>query len=184
MWYVAGSAEPGIRFKEHSMKSYGLMVMLLALGLTTACNKEDYYGSSMAIEGGDALCSEGIDVASCEALAGCQPAYEDVESMDPVFASCISDPPIIVPEIVITPPDVPVPLPPEEPTVEEAYNGKCEDLDPKYLLVKNYSGKGQSKKVSKVKLCHQSSSSEHAIIVACPALKAHIKHEDYLGACK
>ncbi|MES2528705.1 MAG: hypothetical protein V4598_16595 [Bdellovibrionota bacterium] len=156
-----------------------LLFIPLTFLLTVACNKDDYYGTSLAIEGEDALCAEGKDVASCEALTGCQPAYEDVESAEPVFASCIADP-------VITPPDAPVPpvVVEEEPTVEEAYKGNCEDLDPKYLLVKNYSGNGQSKRISKVKLCHQTSSSEHAIIVACPALKSHIRHNDYLGACK
>lgn len=162
--------------------------MLLALALTSACNKDDYYGTSLAIEGPDSLCSGGSDVMSCEAIEGCQAAYEDVESVEPVFASCIANPP---PEVVVTPPEIvttPETLPPveveEEPTVQEAYDAKCENLDPKYLLVKNYSGKGQSKKVAKVKICHQSAKSEHAIIVACPALKAHVKHADYLGACK
>lgn len=180
------------------MKIHGPMVMLLALALTGACNKDDYYGTSMAIEGQDALCSAGSDAISCEAIEGCQAAFEDVESLEPVFASCIANPPLetlppivvttpetLPPEVVVTPPET---LPPvevvEEPTVKSAYDTKCENLDAKYLLVKNYSGKGQSKKVKKVKICHQTARSEHAIIVACPALKAHIKHADYLGACK
>lgn len=43
-----------------------------------------------------------------------------------------------------------------------------------------------SKVISKVKVCHHTgNSSAHTIIIACPALKAHIDHhEDYLGACK
>jgi hypothetical protein len=70
------------------------------------------------------------------------------------------------------------------PTVSEAYAAQCENLSEKYLLVKNISGEGKSQKTKKVKICHQSAKGEHAIIVACPALKAHRKHDDYLGACK
>ena len=58
--------------------------------------------------------------------------------------------------------------------------GDCSKLDEKYIFSKN---KGQIK----VKVCHSCSGESHAIVVACPALKAHVKHHDgadYLGACK
>ncbi len=163
------------------------MVMLVALALTSACNKDEYYGMTLEVEGQDALCSAGVDISSCQAISGCQPAYEDVESVEPVFASCIANPP--EPEVISTPTPGQNPPPvivqePEEPTVKEAYEGNCENLDAQYLLVKNYGNNGSSKRVKKVKLCHQTSNSEHAIIVACPALKAHIRHADYLGACE
>ena len=183
------------------MKRFGPMVMLLALALTSACNKDDYFGTSMEIEGLDAACGGGTDVSSCEAIQGCQAAFEDVESVEPVFASCIANPPA---EVIVEPPvaevvvPAPGPKPPvieevpevevevveEVPTIDEAFRAKCENLDEKYLLIKKYSDKGQSRRVKKVKICHQTKSSEHAIIVACPALKAHVRHSDYLGACK
>ncbi len=72
----------------------------------------------------------------------------------------------------------------EEEEIEEvvALNnaGDCSKLDEKYIFSKN---KGQIK----VKVCHSCSGESHAVVVACPALKAHIKHHDgadYLGACK
>lgn len=172
------------------MKTQGLMVMLVAFALTSACNKDEFYGVTLEVEGQDALCSGGSDISSCQAISGCQPAYEDVESVEPVFASCIANPP--EPEVIVAPtPGQNPPAPPavvveepEAPTVKEAYESNCEDLDAQYLLVKNYGNKGSNKRVKKVKLCHQTNSGEHAIIVACPALKAHIRHADYLGACE
>jgi hypothetical protein len=165
------------------MKTRAFQVTFFALLLIVSCNKEDYYGVSVAVEGIDAVCSAGVDVSSCEIIEGCQAAFEDVESVEPVFAACIANPP--EEEVIISPPE-----PGEEvdevevPTVSEVYANNCRELDEKYLYVKNYSGKGQSKKVKKVKLCHQTSDGEHVVIVACPALKAHRAHEDYLGACK
>ena len=180
------------------MKGRSLQVAFLAFMLIGACNKDEFYGTSVQIEGADAACSEGTDVASCEAISGCQVAYEDVESVEPVFASCIANPPeeeVIVNPPNTNPPPVTNPNPPvmnppvvieenEVPTVEEAYEAKCENLDDKYLLIKNYSGKGQSHRVKKVKVCHKSAKDEHAIIVAFPELKANKSHDDYLGACK
>lgn len=174
------------------MKASAFQVIFLGLILTTACNKEEFYGTSIEIEGADATCAAGTDVVSCEAIQGCQAAFEDVESVEPVFASCIANPP--PEEIIVTPPDSSDPLPPESdddvvvtpeiPTIDEAHANKCENLDEKYLLIKNYNIEGKSKRVKKVKVCHQTSSGQHAIIVACPALKAHRSHDDYLGACR
>ncbi len=172
------------------MKSRALMVTFLALMLITACNKEEYYGTSIAIEGADAACAAGTDISSCEAISGCQVALEDVESVEPVFAACIANPETGPEVVILDPPDNSDPNPPappvveEEPTIDEAYANKCENLDDKYFYIKNYSVEGKSQKSKKVKICHQTSKGEHAIIVACPALKAHRKHADYLGACK
>jgi hypothetical protein len=184
------------------MKSRALLVTVMALILTTACNKEEFYGTSVAIEGADSSCGAGTDISSCEAISGCQVALEDVESVEPVFAACIANPDTGPEVVILDPPDntdpnptvppaspvlpdLPAPEVVEEvPTIDEAYANKCANLAEKYFYVKNYSGEGGSKKSKKVKICHQSSKGEHAIIVACPALKAHRKHADYLGACK
>jgi hypothetical protein len=173
------------------MKSRAFQVTLLGLMLISACNKEEYFAKNVAVEGADAACSAGTDVASCEAITGCQVALEDVETMTPIFAACIANPPD--PELIPPSPtdsddekDPAVVVTDDEdkvPTVTEAYNSKCADLDDRYLLIRDYSGNGQSHRVKKVKLCHHSSEDKHAVIVACPSLKAHISHSDELGAC-
>ncbi|MBA2405102.1 MAG: hypothetical protein H0V66_10060 [Bdellovibrionales bacterium] len=75
---------------------------------------------------------------------------------------------------------------PPEPTIEEAYKSKCENLDAKYLWTKKEVTKKGTKTTKKVKICHQTGNNEaHTIVIACPALKAHIKHhDDYLGVCE
>ena len=90
--------------------------------------------------------------------------------------------PILPPASPIEPIDPVVDLPDEEIPVEDYVNanGKCSNLDEKYLLRK---GKGQPK----VLVCHSTSSSAVTISVACPALKAHTAHHDgrdVLGVCK
>ena len=158
---------------------------VLAILLVTACNKEDYFGKSLVVQGADATCSAGTDIASCEAITGCQVAYEDVESVDPVFAACIANPPADIPSDTPADPSAGSDTSDTDPpTVSEAYASKCEDLDDKYLYIKEYSGQGKNVHMKKVKVCHQTAQDEHAIIVACPALKAHRSHNDYLGACK
>ncbi len=168
--------------------------VLTAFVLVIACNKEDYYGKSLVVEGADAACAEGIDIVSCEAISGCQAAYEDVESVTPVFASCIANPGApavpVSPPIATLPPE-PVPVTPvvvteDPPTIKEVYDGKCQNLEAKYVLSKTYSGDGLVRNVKKVKVCHNTGNgSSHTIIIACPALKAHIKHhDDEIGACE
>ncbi|MFL5782955.1 MAG: hypothetical protein ACJ76H_00015 [Bacteriovoracaceae bacterium] len=178
-----------------------LTLAVLSLSLILSCNKEDYFGKSLAVEGADAKCSAGTDLASCEAITGCQVAYEDVEAVNPVFAACIANPPQPGDEVPATDSgsmssagsnsgsnsgsSSDVPDEDKVPTVSDAYNSNCQNLPAGDYYSKNYSSdNGQSVKVKKVKVCHQTSHGEHAIIVACPALKAHKKHIDYLGACK
>jgi hypothetical protein len=73
----------------------------------------------------------------------------------------------------------------EVPTLDEAFKSKCKNLDPKYLWTKNEVTKSGTKTTSKVKVCHQTgNASFHTIVIACPALKAHVKHDDYLGICE
>ena len=71
------------------------------------------------------------------------------------------------------------------PNIEETVATKCENLDPKYLWTKKIIQGNKESKVSRVKVCHQTSNNDaHTILIACPALKAHIKHhDDYIGAC-
>jgi hypothetical protein len=72
------------------------------------------------------------------------------------------------------------------PTIEEAYDAKCSNLAPEYLWVKKEVSKKGTKITSKVKICHHTgNNSSHVIVIACQALKPHIKHhDDYLGACE
>ena len=65
--------------------------------------------------------------------------------------------------------------------------GSCKGFDLKDLLVKKEIEKknGSVKIIAKAKVCHHSKHDAHSIIIACPAVKAHVKnHGDYLGACK
>jgi hypothetical protein len=188
-----------------------LTLAVLSLSLVLSCNKEDYFGKSLVVEGADAQCAAGTDVASCQAISGCQVAYEDVEAVTPVFAACIANPPQPGDEPAADPgsssgsmssggsssgsmssagsnsgsnSSTDVPDEDKVPTLKEAYDSKCSNLSAQYVYSKDYNNNGQHVKVKKVKVCHQSSQDEHAIIVACPALKGHIPHNDYLGACK
>ena len=77
-----------------------------------------------------------------------------------------------------------VPAMPPLSVIEQAVLTSCQSLDPKYLWTKKEVSKNGTKTTSKVKLCHQTSSGKPVtIVVACPALKAHISHADYLGVC-
>ena len=82
----------------------------------------------------------------------------------------------------------PAPQPEPIPTLEDALANKCQNMSSEYLWEKVEMKKGKIiGKTSKVKVCHSTGNgSAHTIVIACPALKAHIKHkqaEDYLGAC-
>jgi hypothetical protein len=71
------------------------------------------------------------------------------------------------------------------PTLEEAWASKCSNLDERYLWVKKIVDKDRTQVIKKVKVCHMSGNgSSHTIVIACPALKAHISHQDSLGVCK
>lgn len=71
------------------------------------------------------------------------------------------------------------------PTLEEALASKCSNLDERYLWIKKIVDKDRTQVIKKVKVCHMTGSgSSHTIIIACPALKAHVPHEDTLGVCK
>jgi hypothetical protein len=121
-----------------------------------------------------------------------EPAKEPVKAPEAPVKEPVKAPEAPVKEPVKAP-EAPVNEPvkaPEAPVVvaeEEAEEvaslenaGDCSKLDEKYIFSKE---KGQIK----VKVCHSCSTGSHAIIVACPALKAHVKHQkgqDYLGACK
>jgi hypothetical protein len=188
-------------------------VSLLSLVLISACNPDDYFDVNTLIEGADAVCSQAKDLATCQMLPMCQPAYEDVETEleEPIFAACIANPP--APDDGTTTTDdgsstddgsnptdddgtisddgstdeVP-------PTIDDVIANGCDKLDPQYLYVKKITEKkssGGSKKTSvkrqvKVKICHQTGNLDsHTIIIACPAVKSHKEHhDDYVGACE
>lgn len=73
------------------------------------------------------------------------------------------------------------------PTLQEAYDARCE-IDSQYLWIKHEMKKRKIiNTIKKVKVCHYTGNmSAHTIVIACPALKAHLKHGvegDYIGAC-
>jgi hypothetical protein len=71
------------------------------------------------------------------------------------------------------------------PTLEEAWASKCQNLDERYLWVKKIVDKDRTQVIKKVKVCHMTGNgSNHTIVIACPALKGHIPHQDTLGICK
>lgn len=171
--------------------------------LVTACNPEEYYPVEELIEGADAYCAEAKDLHSCQQMADiCQPAYEPLELdlNEPVFAHCVANPDMWNP--IYETPDAgtdpvtdpgtdpvvePEPEPAPAPTLGEVVDSKCEGLDPQYLWVmKEIKKKKVIRTTKKVKVCHYTGNSQaHTIIIACPAVRAHVKHhEDYIGACE
>lgn len=176
-------------------------LILTCCVLITACNQEEFFPTEEFITGEDAFCYESKTLEACQQVVDrCQPAFMPSEetSVDPVFALCIANPdawddsgnpgdggdssgsgsggsgsgdpsdPVVVP------------------TIEEAYTTKCSNLDPEFLWVKKEVSKKGTKVTSKVKVCHHTgNNSAHVIVIACQALKPHIKHhDDYLGACE
>ena len=73
----------------------------------------------------------------------------------------------------------------EPPTLDETVKAKCLNLDEKYLWTKKIVKDKKVSYSSKVKVCHMTGNdSSHTILIACPALKAHVKHhDDYIGVC-
>lgn len=169
-----------------------LPVSLLACALVSACNPDDYFEMNSLIAGDDAYCSYAKNLETCEALPHCQPAFEDLESdvETPIYSNCIANPPSPAETTTDGGDTTDDELPP---TVEDAFNGNCQDLDPRYLwsqtITEKKSSGGTKKtsvtKVVKVKVCHQTGNmNAHAIVIACPALRPHVEHhDDYLGAC-
>lgn len=168
--------------------------------LVSSCNPEEYYPVEELVEGADAYCAKATDRESCQQLADvCQPAYEPLELdlNEPVYATCVANPDMWNP--VYDDPDAPTDpgtdpgTDPEEedpssaPSIEETVAQKCANLDPQYLWVKKeIKNKKVINEMKKVKICHIAGNSHsHTIVIACPALKAHVKHhDDYLGACE
>ncbi len=162
--------------------------------LVTACNPEEYYPVEELIEGADAYCAEAKDLQSCQQMADiCQPAYEPLELdlNEPVFANCVANsdmwnPVYDIPDEETTPPEEQT-EPELPPTLGEVAQSKCEGLEAKYLWVmKEIKQKKVIKTVKKVKVCHYTGNSQaHTIIIACPAVRSHVKHhDDYLGVCE
>lgn len=190
-----------------SLFKRGQLSLILGLSvLAVSCNPEEYYPSEELIQGADAYCKEATDVYSCQQLGDiCQPAYEplSIDIEEPVYATCVANPDMWDPNYgdptgdgatggsgdgsgsddgsgsgddgVIA----------EEPSVQDAIDSKCANLDNKYLwTVNTVKNNKVVKTMKKVKVCHMSgNSSAHTIVIACPALNAHKKHDDYLGAC-
>lgn len=185
----------------------GQVGLLLTLSvLTISCNPDEFFPIEELLTGEDAFCYEAKDLESCQQRVDrCQPSFVEGanESVAPEFVLCLANPevengyegnpndssdqpsgPENQPTDETTDPNAPT----AAPTLKEAYDAKCENLDAKYLWVKK---EVKKKKVvqttSKVKVCHSTGNgSSHTIVIACPALKAHIKHKDskdYLGAC-
>lgn len=164
------------------MKHWGILIS--AFIFISGCNPEEYFPIEEYVLGEDAFCSEAKDLDSCRSLGDrCQGAFLDLEKDDqePIFAACVSNPAHNTPEELSEEPAE------GQPSIEDAINGKCQDLDMKYLYVKKIVSKNETKVISKIKVCHSTDRGEHTIIIACPALRAHANHHDgndYLGACQ
>lgn len=166
---------------------------LLACLLVSSCNPEEYFALNTMIGGADAYCASAMDQPTCEELPNCQPAFEDLETEleEPIFASCVANPPVDEGDNP-DPGDGPVveddPTA-DLPTIDDTVASKCANLEERFFYIKttveDRNGKKKSLTTKRVKVCHQTGNlSAHTIIIACPALKAHVKHhDDYLGAC-
>jgi hypothetical protein len=178
-----------MKFLSQKLGQTGLLISLCVF--VSACNPEEYFPTEEFIEGIDAYCSEAKDESSCSSLQYCQPAYNDTEINEQmIFAACVANPDYTGGSTTggstggttggSTGGSTDVP-----PTIEEAWQSKCADLDDRFLYVKKLVSKKQTTKVVKVKVCHETGNgSVHTIIIACPALKAHKQHNDYLGSCE
>lgn len=171
----------------------GQLGLILSLSvLVTSCNPEEYFPVEELVEGADAYCAQSTDSNSCQSLATyCQPAYSDLEldTEEPLFVACLANPDLWEDHGSSADPndgsnDVPVIDTP--PSIQETIAAKCENLDAKYMLVKKELKKKQVISTSsKVKVCHETGNgSSHTVVIACPALKAHKQHNDYIGACQ
>lgn len=197
---------------KFSLNRSGHFALLISASiLVSSCNQEEYFPTEELFAGADAYCHQATDVNSCQAISFCQPAYEPQadDTLDPVFSACVANPDQWSPDAANpedlpdpnqptdpadstdptdpTDPSVPVEEPaPTIPEVIQGGNGKCQNLDPQYLLtIKEVKKNKIVKETKKVKVCHQTGNgSEHTIVIACPALKAHKNHhDDYIGAC-
>lgn len=186
--------------KFTGMKNAQVGLLIVFSALTSACNQEEYYPSEEFIKGADAYCKTATDLHACQQLGDvCQPAFNPSEDelAEPVFAICVANPNLWERPDLWDPnydendtvadgsgdTGTTEPLPP---TLEETVAAKCSNLESKYLWIKETVKKNQVvERVSKVKVCHMTgNSSAHTIVIACPALKAHTKHNgDYMGAC-
>lgn len=174
-------------------KGAHLEVSLVLCLLVSACNPDEYFQMLETVEGRDAFCSQATDLNSCQMLVDvCQPAFEYSENdlEEPIFSACIAKP-SADPDVGTNPDDGSSEVIP--PTIGETIAANCENLDERFLYVKtivetsknNGSKKSETRRVSKVKVCHQTGNQAmHTIIIACPALKAHKNHhDDQVGAC-
>lgn len=179
-----------MKFSSFNNGQVGLILALSFSVLVSSCNQDEFFPTEEMIEGADAYCAEAKDLHSCQQLVDiCQPAYEAevLEGEEPLFSQCVANPdlwtnpPTDDGEVIVddgTDESAPAP------TLEEAHASNCSNLDAQYLWTKKFVKKGKViNKVSKVKVCHMANASSHTIVIACPALKAHISHDDYLGAC-
>lgn len=194
------------------MKSKMKLSAVLTLSLLlSGCNPEEYYPFEEFVQGDDAFCSQAQSFDACTDMGDrCQAAFLDLEKDDqePIFAACVSNPGWVDPNAPTEPTDPTDPSDPTDPTdpgngngngngntdpddgvptLEDAFSSKCQNLDDRFLYVVKLVSKKETKTVKKVKVCHSTDKSEHTIIIACPALKAHAKHhdgDDYLGGCK
>jgi hypothetical protein len=198
-----------MKFNCFPIGQFGLILTFSVL--TTACNQEEFFKAEEFLVGNDAYCfQEGPDANACRALGErCRVAYLEAsdETLEPEFLMCIGNPdynPDGSSEGSTTggtsgdgssngstggtsggydgsidgPNDVP-------PSIEETVKAKCENLDSKYIWEKVEKDKnGKTTRTKKVKVCHHSARGHHNIVIACPALKAHVKHhDDYIGVC-
>lgn len=117
----------------------------------------------------DSIPSDGVVADGSEAPAG--------SISDPVTDPALD-------QVADEPTPSPAPAPAPAPSLQDAWSSKCANLDEEYLFVKKITSKDSTHFVSKVKVCHMRGNGDsHTIVIACPALKAHAKHDDYLGAC-
>lgn len=137
------------------------------------------------VAGRDTGCSRASDQKVCEAMKGCQAAFEDLESdLDtPIYFACIANPRQDDETLAHD----------DEESLEATSRNNCQGIADDHLYIKHVMetvADGDSKKVVtkrelKLKVCHQTGNmAAHTIITECPSLKSHDElHDDYLGAC-